>query len=43
MVHWHAVEIHETQRPLNLAKMKKSVLALKEGRLLFEQSEALVA
>jgi len=43
MVHWHAVEMHETQRPSNLAKMKESVLALKDGRLLFEQFESLVA
>ena len=43
MVYWHAVEMHETQRPLNIAAMKETVLALEEGQLLFEQFEALIA
>jgi hypothetical protein len=43
MVHWHAVEMHETQRPLSIAMLKETVLALKDGQSLFEQFEALVA
>jgi hypothetical protein len=43
MVHWHAVEMHETQRPLNIATLKETVLALKDGQSLFKQFEALVA
>ena len=43
MVHWHAVEMHETQRPLSMAAMKEAVLAGKDGQSLFEQFEALVA
>ena len=42
MVHWHAVEMHETQRPLNMAAVKEVVLAGKDGQSLFEQFEALV-
>lgn len=43
MVHWHAVEMHETQRPLNIAMLKKIVLAIKDGQSLFKQFEVLVA
>lgn len=43
MVHWHAVEMHEKQRPLNIAEMKETVLALKDGQSLLEQFEALAA
>ncbi|MGV0035341.1 MAG: hypothetical protein ACNYPE_10395 [Candidatus Azotimanducaceae bacterium WSBS_2022_MAG_OTU7] len=43
MVHWHAVEMHETQRPLSIAVMKETVLALKDGKSLFKQFEALAA
>jgi hypothetical protein len=43
MVRWHAVEMHETQRPLNIATLKETVLAPKDGESLFKQFEALVA
>ena len=43
MVHWHAVEMHETQRPINQALMKEAILALENGASLFEQFEALAA
>ena len=43
MVHWHAVEMHETQRPLNIERLKETVLALKGGESLFKQFEALVS
>ena len=43
MVHWHAGKMHETQRPLNIATLEKTVLALKDGQSLFKQFETLVA
>ena len=43
MVHWHAVEMHEAQRPLSMAAMKEAVLGGKDGQSLFEQFQALVA
>ena len=43
MVRWHAVEMHETQRPRNIATLKETVLALKDRESLFKQFEALVA
>ena len=43
MVHWHAVEMHEAQRPVSIAALKETVLALKGGQSLFEQFEAIVA
>ena len=43
MVHWHAVEMHEAQRPLSMAAMKEAVLGGKDGQSLFEQFLALVA
>lgn len=41
MVHWHAVEMHETQKPLNIAAMRETILALEDGRSLLEQFESL--
>lgn len=41
MVHWHAVEMHETTRPANMAAMKASVLALNNGEEVFRQFESL--
>ncbi len=43
MVHWHAVEMHETTRPANMAAMKESVLTLDNGEEVFRQFEALAA
>lgn len=41
MVHWHAVELHETTRPLNMARMKESLMALEDGERMFAAFEAL--
>ena len=43
MVHWHAVEMHETNRPINEDLIKKSILATKDGKAVYEQFEALAA
>jgi hypothetical protein len=43
MVYWHAVEMHKTIRPRNIATVKESVLALQNGEQLFEQFIALAA
>jgi hypothetical protein len=43
MVHWHAVEMHETTRPTNIAEMKKIMLAIENGKAVYEQFEALAA
>lgn len=43
MVHWHAVEMHETQKPLSIAAMRETVLALEDGQSIFEQFETLEA
>jgi hypothetical protein len=42
MVHWRVVAMHDTKRPLNIATLKETVLALKDGQSLFKQFEALV-
>jgi len=41
MVHWHAVEMHETTRPAAMAVMKNVLLAEEEGEALYQQFEAL--
>ena len=43
MVHWHAVEMHETIRPANIEALRKRVLAGENGHEVFEQFEALAA
>jgi len=43
MVHWHAVEMHETNRPINTELIKKTILATENGEAIFEQFEALAA
>ena len=43
MVHWHAVEMHETVRPQSMAAMKQTVLALPDGQSVFETFESLAA
>lgn len=43
MVHWHAVEMHETTRPRDMAAMKERVLALPNGESVFEVFESLAA
>jgi len=43
MVHWHAVEMHETNRPINTELVKKTILATENGEAIFEQFEALAA
>ncbi len=41
MVHWHSVEMHETTRPVNIAEIKKTILATDDGDAVFEAFEAL--
>jgi hypothetical protein len=43
MVHWHAVEMHETNRPIVKDLIKKSILATDDGKAVYEQFEALAA
>ena len=43
MVHWHAVEMHEVNRPINAELIKKTILANKNGEAIFKQFEALEA
>lgn len=43
MVHWHAVEMHEVNRPINAQLIKKTILANKNGEAIFKQFEALEA
>ena len=43
MLHWHAFEMHETKRPLNIAALKETVLALEDRQSLIKKFEALVA
>ena len=43
MVHWHAVEMHEVNRPINAELIKKTILANKNGESIFKQFEALEA
>ena len=43
MVHWHAVEIHETNRPANMAAIKEAMLARENGVALLAEFEALAA
>jgi hypothetical protein len=43
MVHWHAVEMHETTRPENEALMKALMLQLDNGEQVFDQFKALAA
>ncbi len=43
MVHWHAVEMHETARPASIAALKQSVLTLEEGEAIYRGFEALAA
>ncbi|MBO6658934.1 MAG: hypothetical protein JJ934_18725 [Pseudomonadales bacterium] len=41
MVHWHAVEMHESQRPANMAAMKELVLKLPDGASVYREFESL--
>ena len=41
MVHWHAIEMHETQRPANMAAMKQVVLSLANGKEVYREFESL--
>ena len=43
MVHWHVVEMHEVNRPINAELIKKTILANKNGEAIFKQFEALEA
>jgi len=41
MVHWHAVEMHETQRPMDIANMKELLLKLENGDAIYKAFESL--
>ena len=43
MVHWHAVEMHETAKPASMVVIKEAVLATTDGKKILEQFEALAA
>ena len=43
MVHWHAVEMHEKNRPINAEQVRNAILANENGEAIFKQFEALVA
>ncbi len=43
MVHWHAVEMHKTNRPISTELIKKTILATENGEAIFKQFEALAA
>ena len=43
MVHWHAVEMHEAERPAAKAALKEKVLAVQNGDRLLEEFESLAA
>ena len=42
-VHWHAIEIHETNKPAAEALIKKAILATENGETVYKQFEALAA
>jgi hypothetical protein len=42
-VHWHAVEMHEANRPAAAAEMKKTILAIENGEAVFQQFEEFAA
>lgn len=41
MVYWHAVEMHETQRPASIAAIKQVVLSLPNGEDVYREFESL--
>ncbi len=41
MVHWHAVEMHETQRPASMAAMKELIMSLADGADVYREFESL--
>ena len=43
MVHWHAVEMHETTRPANKAAIREAILATEDGETVLAQFEQLAA
>ncbi|MEX2327366.1 MAG: hypothetical protein WD558_06525, partial [Pseudomonadales bacterium] len=43
MVHWHAVEMHETNRDNNRAELKRKILEAPNGQAVFEAFEKLAA
>ncbi len=43
MVHWHAIEMHETTRPANKKMLKERILAEEGGASVFEEFERLAA
>ena len=43
MVHWHAIDIHETTRPASMEALKQQMLAIENGTQIYEQFESLAA
>ena len=43
MVHWHSVEMHEAQRPADMALMQQTLLALDNGQTLYETFKSMAA
>ncbi len=43
MVHWHAVEMHETTRPANIEAIKQKVLGIEDGERVFQGFQSLAA
>ncbi len=43
MVYWHAVEMHEVNRPLNVQQVRESILAVRDGEAILKEFEALAA
>ncbi len=43
MVHWHAVEMHETNRPVAEDQLKKSIMETQDGEAVLKQFESLAA
>lgn len=41
MVHWHAIEMHETARPIAEAEMEKKILAAPDGQKILAEFKAL--
>ena len=43
MVHWHGVELHEKTRPVDMAALKETLLAMQNGASVLQRFEALAA
>ena len=43
MVHWHAVEMHEVNRPINEEALRQKILDIENGESVYKQFKALEA